>query len=70
MDVLDPKEARANHLQVPGGLTVEQVSAGIRMVREHFQVRACGITAYDPAYDEKDRTLRAGVRIMECLVWP
>ncbi len=58
-------EAHANNLAVPGGLTVAQASEIIRMAKSHFEIAACALTAYDPAYDGDGRTFRAGVELIK-----
>jgi arginase len=64
LDVLEPLEACANGFvtNMPGGLSVAQVSQAIGMIKEHFTIAACGISAYDPAFDPDDHTLQAALR--------
>jgi arginase len=68
MDALDTGQAKPNHLAVPGGLPVEVVEDAFRMIGELFNVCACGITGFDPAYDKDDVVLQAGIRLMETVV--
>ena len=67
MDVLDPGEAPANEFAPPGGLTTDQVEEVIRTTAAPFMIRAAALTAYDPAYDQADRTYRPGVRLMDAI---
>lgn len=67
MDVLDPEGAPANEFAPPGGLKVEEVEEGIRMIRERFTLAAAGIASYDPDYDSGNRVLRAGLRLVGTL---
>lgn len=69
LDVLDPEKTPANNFAVPEGLMVEQVEDAVRMIAESFRIPAGAITAYDPAYDAEGNTLRAGVKLMETLIW-
>ncbi len=68
MDVLDTGEALPSYLAVPGGLTVNIVEEIIRMVKERFEISACAITSFDPAYDKDDMVLNAGIRIIKSMV--
>ena len=62
LDVLDPARAgRANEFAPEGGLGVDELLAALRMVRERFEVAACGVASYDPALDENGRVLRAAL---------
>jgi arginase len=51
LDVLDPAEARVNHLPAPGGLRIEELQSACRMIARRLPVRALALTAYDPAGD-------------------
>jgi arginase len=65
MDVLDTGKALPNHLAVPGGLSVEVVEEVIGMAKERFEVCAGAITSFDPDYDQNDKVLGAGIRIVK-----
>jgi arginase len=67
LDVLDPEGALANEFAPPDGLRQEEVEEGIREIQEHFILAAAGVASYDPDYDDEDRILRAGDRLMEAL---
>ena len=65
LDILDPSEARANELAAPGGLSLVEVCTALRLIRQKFEIMAFALTAYDPACDPDERTLRAGFRIID-----
>jgi arginase len=52
---------------VPGGLSVEQLEEILRAVTARFRIRAATLATYTPERDEDDRTLRAGLRVIELL---
>ena len=64
LDVLDPAEGRANQFAAPGGLTLTELLGIVSLVRERFMLAAAAITAYDPQYDEGERTVRAAVAVI------
>jgi len=51
LDVLDPAEGRANGFAAEGGLTLQELLAAIRMIRERARLVAAGLSAYDPEHD-------------------
>jgi hypothetical protein len=59
LDVLDLGEARINEFSVAGGLRLTELLAVVGLVRKHFVLGAAAITAYDPAYDQDGRGVRA-----------
>jgi arginase len=68
IDVLDPAVAPGVvDRPVPGGLSLEQAEEAIRAVTTRFPLRAVDLAVYNPDLDEEDRTLRAGLRIIELL---
>jgi arginase len=68
MDSLDPKVAPGVVFDpVPGGLSLEDMEEGIRAVFARFRVRAATLSVYNPDRDQDDKTLRAGLRIVEVL---
>jgi arginase len=67
LDVLDPEGAPANEFAPPNGLLQEEVQEGIREIQERFTLAAAGVASYDPDYDDEDRVLRAGARLIEAL---
>jgi arginase len=71
LDVLDPAKAgRANEFAPEGGLSPDELLAALRMVRERFEVAACGIASYDPALDVDGRVLRAALACVGELASP
>jgi arginase len=67
LDVLDPEGAPANEFAPPNGLWQEELEEGIREIQEHFTLAAAGVASYDPDYDDDDRILRTGARLIEVL---
>jgi arginase family enzyme len=67
VDVLDHDEAPANEYSTPGGLPVREVEAAIREITRRFTIKAATLSAYDPAYDAGEKTLKAGMRLMIAL---
>jgi arginase len=68
MDVLATAKGQPSRLAVPGGLPVEIVDDAIGMIKTHFKLAACGVASFDPAYDEADTVLDAGVRMIKACV--
>lgn len=62
MDILDLQIARANAFAAPGGLTAEKVIEAIQLIKKRFTLRACALTAYDPAADPEGRVVDAGLK--------
>lgn len=52
-DVLDPSVLRANRHCAEGGLTAEQVSAGLSLIADRFQILACSFSSFDPDVDPR-----------------
>ena len=50
-DVLDAKEARANHYAAEGGLTIAELTEAARMAASRFEIVSVAVTSYDPAID-------------------
>lgn len=68
MDALDPKVAPGivDH-PVPGGLSLQNMEETIMAVAARFRIRAAALTAYNPDLDQDEKTLRAGLHIIELL---
>ena len=68
MDSLDPQVAPGVVFDpVPGGLFLEDMEEAIRTVFSRFRVRAATLSVFNPQRDQDDKTLRAGLRIIEVL---
>jgi arginase len=68
MDSLDPQVAPGVVFDpVPGGLFLEDMEEAIRTVFARFRVRAATLSVFNPQRDQDDKTLRAGLRIIEVL---
>jgi arginase len=52
---------------VPGGVSLEQMEEIVRGVTSRFRIRAAALTTFTPARDVNDRTLRAGLRVLDLL---
>lgn len=50
---------------VPGGLSLQEMEEIIHGVTARFRIRAAALTTYNPELDQDDKTLRAGLRIIE-----
>jgi arginase len=59
LDSLDVSAARANQYAAAGGPSLERLCECVTAVCERFTVAAAALTAYDPAFDDGDRTLAA-----------
>ena len=68
MDSLDPLVAPGIVDQpVPGGLSLQQMEDAVRAAAARFRVRAVTLATYNPDLDEDDKTLRAGLRLLELI---
>ena len=68
LDALDPAVAPGIvDLQVPGGISAEQMDEAIRGVVARFRIRAAVVATYNPDLDQDEKTLRAALRIIELL---
>jgi arginase family enzyme len=68
IDALDPAVAPGVvDRPVPGGLSLEQAEEAIRAVTNRFALRAVDLAVYNPDLDVENRTLLAGLRIIELL---
>jgi arginase len=70
-DALDPAVAPGIVDEpVPGGLSLEQLEDVVDAVIARFRIRAATLATYTPERDEDERTLRAGLRVIELLGEP
>ena len=52
---------------IPGGLSMPQMEEAIRAVAARFRFRAVALDTYNPDLDQGEKTLRAGLHIIELL---
>jgi arginase family enzyme len=52
-----------------GGLGAEELMTALGMIRERFDVTACGIASYDPAFDANDQVLHAALSCARVLTF-
>jgi len=67
-DVLDAKEARANHYAAEGGLTIAELGELARLTAQRFEIASAAVTSYDPAIDTAAVVPRAIGAALEELV--
>jgi arginase len=68
LDVLDPRVGRANWLPVPGGFSVDDVTAAIRAIGAAVEVGAAAIASYAPEHDRDGAIARAALDIADAVV--
>jgi arginase len=68
LDVLDPSAGRANVYAAPGGVQPDVLAAFCRALREHAQLAAVTLSAYDPAVDADGRVGESALRLIDALV--
>ena len=67
--MLDPAGVgQANSWPVPGGLSVEQVTAGIAAIRARVPLGAAALASYAPEYDSQDRICRAAFAALDAIL--
>jgi arginase len=64
LDSLDPSEGTANQYSAPGGMSYEQLLAGVADVFDRFDVVAASITAYNPDSDTNGRMATTATRLL------
>jgi arginase len=68
LDALDPGVVPGIvDFPVPGGLSLEDLEKILRAAVARFYIRAATLTTFDPDFDHEEKTLRAGLRIVEVL---
>lgn len=67
IDALDPEVVPGVDYRAPGGLTIEEAEAAIRLIARTFRVRAAALTAYNPDRDPSDKSLQAGLQVLAAL---
>lgn len=58
LDVLDPREGKANDWSVEGGFSAAELDAAFEAILARFDVPAAAFTAYDPRVDLEGRVPR------------
>jgi arginase len=66
-DVLDISEGSANSYACAGGLTRQDLSQALELIRSHAEIGAASITSYDPASDADGRIAQTLNRIFPLL---
>jgi arginase len=67
-DAFDPQVAPGvSDDPVAGGMSLHDMEDVIRAVAERFQVKAAALTNYNPNHDPDERTLRAGLSVLQLL---
>ncbi len=68
LDALDPQIAPGIvDFPAPGGLSVAEMERILGAAAARFRIRAASLTTFDPDRDQGEKTLRAGLRIVELL---
>jgi len=68
LDAFDPSVAPGIvDFPVPGGLSLVDMERIVRAAVTRFDIRAASLTSFDPDRDHEEKTLRAGLRILEVL---
>jgi arginase len=65
IDVLNATHYPANEFPAAGGLSLEELTEAIRFIGSQFSIRAVALTAYNPDYDPEEKTLRAGLQLLQ-----
>jgi arginase len=68
LDVLDPGVGVANWLPVPGGLSVEQLTAAIAAIRARTPLGAAAVTCYAPEYDSQQGVCGAAFAAIDSIL--
>jgi arginase len=68
LDVLDPRDGRANPFPAPDGLRVSDLVVAASRIAQRIPVGAAALTAYDPTYDQDGHVRRAGEEALAALV--
>ena len=51
-------------------MSAEELGAALGLVRERFEVAACGVASYDPAFDADGWVLDAALACLGTLISP
>ncbi len=64
IDVLNPQESPGVDFRTPGGPSVQEMEQAIRALGQRLPIQAAAMTAYNPDFDQEDKTLQAGLRLL------
>jgi arginase len=65
LDVLNPNEAPANgFVTEKAGLSVNQLSEAIALIKENLKITSATIASFDPNYDPQGKTLSAALQLI------
>ncbi len=64
IDVLNPEESPGVDFRTPGGPSVQQMEQAIHALGQRFSIQVAALTAYNPDFDQEEKTLRAGLRLL------
>lgn len=69
LDALNPKEAPANgFLMDESGLSVQQLSDAIALIKGKFKITSATIASFDPAYDQQGQALQAALGFIRQII--
>lgn len=69
LDVLNPKEAPANGFVTDGvGLSVQQLSDAIILIKESLPITSATIASFDPEYDPQGKTIQASLKLIQQII--
>lgn len=68
LDVIDPKEAPGITFKAQGGLSSKELEDVMGIIGERFNINAGAFTAYNPSFDQEDRTLKLGLKLIDSFV--
>lgn len=68
LDVLDPRDGRANHFAVPDGIRRDALVRTVAGLAASGRVGAAALSAYEPDADGDRRALDAALELVEALV--
>jgi arginase len=68
LDVLDPRDGRANGYAAPDGVRADALLAFCASLGAHARPAAATLSAYDPAHDADGRAARVAIAAVEALL--
>ena len=64
LDALNPQEAPANGWLVEGGLSVDELTEAIMLIKDRLKITSATIASFDPSYDPQGKTLNAALKFI------